>query len=93
MIDASILIQLLKPGTSATIREFIHGVIIPYLKGLLHIHKRVDIIFDVYLLKSLKYELRVTRGVGEMKRVRITTKMPRNFRAFLCVDEHKNELN
>ena len=93
VIDASFLIQLLKLGTSASIGEFIHGVIIPYLKGLLLIYKRVDIIFDVYLLKSLKYELRVTRGVGEMKRVRLTTKMPRNFRAFLCVDEHKTELN
>ena len=52
----------------------------------------MDIIFDVYLLKSLKYELRVTRGVGEMRQVRLTTKMPRNFRAFLCVDGHKTEI-
>ena len=82
VIDASFLIQLLKLGTSASIGEFIHGVIIPYLKGLLLIYKRVDIIFDVYLLKSLKYELRVTRGVEEMKRVHLTTKMPRNLELF-----------
>ena len=28
-----------------------------------------------------------------MRRVGLTKKMPRNFRAFLCVDEHNTELN
>ena len=49
--------------------------------------------FDVYLDKSLKAMLRKTRGDRERKKVRLTTKLPRDFRAFLRVDENKSELN
>ena len=49
--------------------------------------------FDVYLDKSLKAMLRKTRGDGERKRVRLTKKLPRNFRSFLRVDDNKSELN
>ena len=40
VIDASFPIQILKPGTSATIGVFIQGVIIPFLKwSSAHIQK------------------------------------------------------
>ena len=46
IIDASFLIQTLKPGTAKNSVEYIHDVIIPYLRALLFIYKRVDLVFD-----------------------------------------------
>ena len=83
------LILLLKSGASTPIGEFIHGVLIPYLKHLPFIYKRV-VIFDIYMLKNLKYDLRLTKGLGDKIRVCLNTKMPKNLWAFLHVDEHKH---
>ena len=52
IIDASFLIQTLKPGTAKNAVEYIHDVIIPSLRALLFIHKRVDLVFDIYLQKK-----------------------------------------
>ena len=93
IIDASFLIQTLKPGTAKTVGEYIDNVIISYLRAQLLIYKRVDIVFDVYLKKSLKDGVRKIRGDGEKKRVRLTTKIPKNFQSFLRVNENKTELN
>ena len=64
-----------------------------FLKALLQIYKRVDIVFDIYLPKSLKDEVRKSRGDGEKRRVRLSTKMPRNYQSFLRVNDNKTELN
>ena len=93
IIDLSFLIQMLKPGASVTISDYIHGVIKAYVKSLLLQYIRVDLLVDVYIPKSLKAPLRLTRGQGERKRVKLTTKVPKNFQSFLRVDEHKTELN
>ena len=84
---------MLKPGASVTISDYIHGVIKTYVKSLLLQYIRVDLLVDVYIPKSLKAPLRLTRGQGERKRVKLTTKVPKNFQSFLRVDEHKTELN
>ena len=49
--------------------------------------------FDIYLQKCLKDGLRKVRGDGERKRVRLSTKIPKNFQSFLRVNENKTELN
>ena len=84
---------MLKPGASLTTSDYIHGVIKPYVKLLLFQNNRVDLLVNVYFVKSLKAPLRLTRGQGERKRVKLTTKVPKNFQSFLRVDEHKTELN
>ena len=54
IIDLSFLIQMLKPGASLTINDYIHGVIKPYVKSLLLQYIRVDLLADAYFLRSLK---------------------------------------
>ena len=94
VIDASFLVQSLKPKVPCmTVEEYVNETIVPYVKNQLPAYERVDLVFDVYLDKSLKAMLRKTRGDGERKKVRLTTKLPRDFRAFLRVDENKSELN
>ena len=79
IIDLSFLIQMLKPGASLTINDYIHGVIKPYVTSLLLQYIRVDLLADAYFLRSLKTLLRLTRVQGERKRVKLTTKVPTNF--------------
>ena len=79
IIDLSFLIQMLKPGASVTISDYIHGVIKTYVKSLLLQYIRVDLLADAYFLRSLKALLRLTRVQGERKRVKLTTKVPTNF--------------
>ena len=74
IIDLSFLIQILKPGASVTISDYIHGVIKRYVKSLFLQYIRVDLLVDAYFLKSLKALLRLTRGQGERKRTKFTTR-------------------
>ena len=93
VVDLSFLMQSFKPGTSTTIGEFIHVIIITYVRAHLQKYKIVDLVCDVYLGKSLKAALRDIRCQGERKGVRLYTKMPRNFQSFLWNKWNKIELN
>ena len=53
---------------------------------------RVDIVYDVYLLDSLKRTTREKRGKGVRKRVSPQTRIPSNWQEFLRVSENKTEL-
>ena len=53
IIDLSFLIQMLIPGASVAIREYIHGVIKPYVKSHLFEYFGVNLLVDLYFLKSL----------------------------------------
>ena len=75
------------------VSEYIHGRIEQYVKSLHLQYSRVDLLVDVYLQKSLKAPIRLTRGQGERKIVKLTTKIPKNLQTFLRVDEHKTDLN
>ena len=83
VVDLSFLMQSFKPGTSTTIGEFIHVIIITYVRAHLQKYKIVDLVCDVYLGKSLKAPLRDIRCQGERKGVRLYKKLPRNFQSFL----------
>ena len=84
---------MLKSGSTVSVSETIHGMIKPYVKSLLLKYSRVDFLVGVYLQKSLKAPLRLTRGLGERKKVKLSTKITKNFQTFLRVDEYKDELN
>ena len=53
IIDLSFLIQMLIPGASVAISDYIHGVIKPYVKSLLFEYFGVNLLVDLYFLKSL----------------------------------------
>ena len=51
---------------------------------------RVDLVWDVYKDDSLKKFLREKRGSGQRRKVLESTKIPKNWKGFLRVDENKN---
>ena len=53
IIDLSFLIQMLKPGASVAISDYIHGVIKSYFKSFLFEYFGVNLLVDLYFLKSL----------------------------------------
>ena len=53
IIDLSFLIQMLKPGASVAISDYIHGVIKQYVKSLIFKYFGVNLLVDSYFLKSL----------------------------------------
>ena len=53
IIDLSFLIQMLKPGASVAISDYINGVIKQYVKSLIFEYFWVNLLVDLYFLKSL----------------------------------------
>ena len=92
VLDGPAIVQLIKPGNSVTIGEYIHAKLLPYLLGWLHNLSRLDIIWDIYKQNSLKLSTRENRGTGIRRHVTLQTKVPGNFQGFLRVDGNKTEL-
>ena len=65
---------------------------VPYVMSQLQHASRVDVVFDVYLPDSLKAATRKKRGNGIRRRVEASSSIPRNWQAFLRIDENKVEL-
>ena len=59
---------------------------------MLHKCQRVDVIFDVYLLRSLKLSERRKRGRGPRVKVSGSTRIPKNWSGLLQNDENKSDL-
>ena len=65
VIDGSALIQMLKPeGNITTFEKYISNIVTPYVSRKATFYKRIDIVFDVYLEKSIKGSTRDKRGFG-----------------------------
>ncbi|CAG9819991.1 unnamed protein product [Phaedon cochleariae] len=60
--------------------------------ALVDTSKRIDVIWDIYIDKSLKASTREKRGKGKRKLVRENTSIPRNWNDFLRDSENKNQL-
>ena len=63
-MDGSALIQMLKPeGNITTFEEYISNIVTQYvLKATFY--KGIDIVFDVYLEKSIRGSTKEKRGIG-----------------------------
>lgn len=92
VLDGAVVIQMLRPGTAVTIRDYFNDVFAPYVMSWLDTNNRVDIVWDVYSKTSLKSGTRDLRGTGARRRVTLSTKVPGNWAAFLRVDLNKQEL-
>ena len=53
---------------------------------------RLDLVWDVYKSDSLKTMTRDNRGHGQRRHVSDNTKIPRNWKQFLRVNDNKSEL-
>lgn len=92
VLDGAVLVQMLRPGSAVTIRQYFTDVFAPYVLSWFGRNDRVDIVWDVYCKTSLKSGTREQRGTGARRRVTLSTKVPGNWAAFLRVDLNKQEL-
>ena len=81
---------MLKPGLAVTFEEFSNAVFVSYVLKHLEAANRVDLLWDVYKDNSLKKFLREKRGSGQRRKVLESTKIPKNWKGFLRVDENKD---
>ena len=92
VLDGAVLIQMLRPGSAMTIRDYFTDVFAPYILSWFERNNLVDIVWDVYSKTSLKSGTREQRGSGARMQVTFSTKIPSNWASFLCVDLNKQEL-
>lgn len=92
VIDGSVVINMLKPGSCKTFMEYADQVFTPYILAQLQGVQRLDIVWDVYVPNSLKATTRARRGQGKRRRVTATGPLPGNWSDFLKHDMNKTEL-
>ena len=81
-----------KPKVAKTFGEYIDMDLIPYFMSSLEHVSRLDIVWDQYLLNSLKEHTRKVRGEGTRRRVLENTVIPKNWAGFLRNNDNKKEL-
>ncbi len=92
VIDGAALVQMLKPGAAKTFEDYVHQVFIPYMLGQLHTASRLDLVWDSYIIDSLKSTARAKRGKGIRRHVVASAPIPGNWQSFLHTDLNMKEL-
>ena len=95
IIDGAGLVNMNRPeSTCKTFGEYCEKQLVSKIQSLAANVDRLDIVFDVYRIPSLKQETREGRGVGGVRiSVRRETPLPHKlFGKFLRVNENKTEL-
>ena len=96
IIDGAALMHTLDPKKSnvavKTFGDFSQLVFLPYIARQLRSVVRLDVVWDVYKVGSLKSYARERRGMGEALRVAASTRLPPNWKMFLRVDSNKTGL-
>ncbi len=67
-------------------------IVLPRLTKLSTNALRIDVVFDVYLERSLKNSARVHRGQGSRRRVKSNLQVPTDWKSFLRHSDNKTEL-
>ncbi len=92
ILDGAAVVQMQNCGTTRTFKDYGELVFALYISAQLEKCNRVDLVWDVYVLASLKASTRQKRGKGTRKRMAASTVMPKNWTDFLRIDENKTEL-
>ena len=82
ILDGAAVVQMQNCGTTRTFKDYGELVIALYISAQLEKCNRVDLVWDVYVLASLKASTRQKRGKGTRKRVAASTVMPKNWKTF-----------
>ena len=91
MLDGPAIVNMLKPGSSKTFRDYAQDVFIPYAKLQLDKAQRVDIVWDEYRPGTLKQQAREKRGTGVRHRVAPDNPIPKNWAEYLRLADNKKE--
>ncbi|XP_065060733.1 uncharacterized protein LOC135687992 [Rhopilema esculentum] len=92
IIDGAVIVQMLQPKTVRSFDEYFTAISAPYILRILQNSSRIDLVWDVYKVDSLKKSLRDKRGSGQRRKVMASTRIPTDWKGFLKVDENKDEL-
>ena len=92
ILDGAAITNMLAPGGTKTFSDYATQVFLPYITSQLQHAIRVDVVWDEYMPDSLKADTRTKRGRGIRRRVEPSSSIPRNWQAFLRIDENKVEL-
>ena len=79
ILDGTAVVQMQNCGTTRTFKDYGELVFALYISAQLEKCNRVDLVWDVYVLASLKASTRQKRGKGTRKRVAASTVMPKNW--------------
>ena len=92
VLDGVFLIQMIRPGSAVTIRDYFIDVFVPYILSWFERNNRVDIVWDVYSKTGLKSGTQEQRDSGARRRLTFSTKISSNWATFLRVDLNKRGL-
>ena len=87
VIEGAVLVNQLKPNRDQSFTAYAEGIVHTYVKRYQRNTgaKRVDLVYDTYLDRSLKGMAREKRGTG----VTSSSVVSPNWKGFLGVDENK----
>ena len=92
VMDGPAIVHALSTKLVKTFDEYSHLVFLPWTESMLHNSDRIDIIWDIYRVESLKESTREKRGKGIRRKVSGQTNLPSSFQDFLCDSRNKQEL-
>ena len=92
VLDGAALINGLKPESNTTFEDYASKSVLPRLRKLSANALRIDVVFNVYLERSLKNSARVHRGQGSRRRVKSNLQVPTDWKSFLRHSDNKTEL-
>ena len=92
ILDGAGIVNMLRPGTAKTFEGYATDVFVPYVTSQLQHLDRLDIVWDLYMVDSLKADTHSKRGKGVRRRVEPSSAVPQNWQEFLRVDDNKTEL-
>ena len=92
VLDGPVIIHSLPTSGVTTFNEYADKVFMPYLMKQLGNTTRLDIVWDTYIVDSLKESTRTKRGKGVRRKVSGSTKLPGNWKDFLRDSKNKEEL-
>ena len=94
VLEGSVLVNMLKPKKNQTFEGYCIDTVKPAIQK--HVTEynaqRMDIVFDTYKKDRLKSQTRLKRGKGIRRKVQTNSIAPKNWKAFLRIDENKTEL-
>ena len=91
-IDGAALVHILTPESIATFDEYADSVFLCHLNKQLEKCVRLDVVWDVYIIDSIKASTREKRGQGIRKKVAGRNKVPTNWMGFLRDEKKQQEL-
>ena len=92
IFDGAVLVHTLPVGPVSTFEDYAEKVFLGFLQRELEKVRRIDVVWDRYLPRSIKESTREKRGSGVRRKVCPKTKIPAKWMDFLKDSRNKEEL-